>query len=364
MIGHLSDGINACTGAPPEDGRGALREKDDSVTDAILPRRNADETTMAPRESRTSSPAADQGAIKLIYVAGYGRSGTTLLDIALGEHPAIMGAGEVATLARHVWDNGEYCACGARVHDCPAWKAIVTRWMQGEPDGFLAGYRRAQALTEGLLAPGRLLRLPGWRSHARRTLKLLRGMTLVSGRPILVDSSKLPGRAFALAAMPGIDLHVVHVVRDGRGVAWSLLKGHRRSVEKGVQRELRPKPLLYTALRWSMVNLAAEWLCRRVGPDRSIRVRYEDFIDDPRGTIGRIVALVGERPHDAATGAVPFEPQHQVAGSRHRMQKSIVLRSDDKWKREMPGWKRWIFTAMCAPMLHRYDYPLRSGDVA
>src|SRR3546814_9958562 len=77
-------------------------------------------------------------------VAGYGRSGTTLLDIALGEHPAIMGAGEVTTLARHVWDRGEYCACGARVRDCPQWNAIVTRWTQGEPDGFLARYRRAQ----------------------------------------------------------------------------------------------------------------------------------------------------------------------------------------------------------------------------
>src|SRR3546814_9153714 len=120
-------------------------------------------------------------------VAGYGRSGTTLLDIALGEHPAIMGAGEVTTLARHVWDRGEYCACGARVRDCPQWTAIVTRWTQGEPDGFLARYRRAQARTEALLAPARLLRLPGGREHVRRTVTLLRGMALVSGRTILVD---------------------------------------------------------------------------------------------------------------------------------------------------------------------------------
>src|SRR3546814_5341580 len=89
--------------------------------------------------------------------------------IALGEQPAIMGAGEVTTLARHVWDRGEYCACGARVRDCPQWNAIVTRWTQGEPDGFLARYRRAQERTEALLAPARLLRLPGWRDHVRRT---------------------------------------------------------------------------------------------------------------------------------------------------------------------------------------------------
>src|SRR3546814_9117462 len=85
-----------------------------------------------------------------------------------------MGAGVVTTLARHVWDRGEYCACGARVRDCPQWNAIVTRWTQGEPDGFLARYRRAQERTEALLAPARLLRLPGWRDHVRRTVKLLR----------------------------------------------------------------------------------------------------------------------------------------------------------------------------------------------
>ncbi|WP_327753318.1 sulfotransferase [Sphingobium sp. SJ10-10] len=334
------------------------------VTDAILPLRDAETPLRTEPTVEAASRTAERAAVKLIYVAGYGRSGTTLIDIALGEHPAIMGAGEVTTLARHVWDKDEYCACGARVRDCPEWKAIMARWTQGEPEGFLAGYRRTQEWTEALVAPGRLFRLPGWRDHRRRTVKLLRGMAMVSGRPILVDSSKLPGRAFALAAMPGIDLHVVHVVRDGRGVAWSLMKGHRQSVEKGVQRELRPKPLLYTALRWSMVNLAAEWLCRRVGPGRSIRVRYEDFVDDPRGEIGRIVALVGETPHLPAADLAPFEPQHQVAGSRHRMQKSLTIRGDDKWKREMPGWKQRLFAFLCGPLLRRYGYALRSGDAS
>jgi len=334
------------------------------VTDAILPLRNNETPATAGQAATSASPAAQQSAIKLIYVAGYGRSGTTLLDIALGEHPMIMGAGEVTTLARHVWEKGEYCACGAQVRECPQWQAIVARWTHGEPHGFLARYRRTQERTETLLAPARLLRLSGWRDHERQTVKLLRGMALASGRAVLVDSSKLPGRAFALAAMPGIDLHVVHVVRDGRGVAWSLMKGHRRSVEKGVQRDLRPKPLLHTALRWAMVNIAAELLCRRVGAERSIRVRYEDFVDDPRGTIARVVALVGEAPHLPATDLAPFTPQHQVAGSRHRMQKALTIRGDDKWKREMPGWKQRLFTLFCAPLLRRYGYTLRSGDAS
>ena len=34
---------------------------------------------------------------KIIYVAGYGRSGSTLLDMMLASHPAVFGAGEMST---------------------------------------------------------------------------------------------------------------------------------------------------------------------------------------------------------------------------------------------------------------------------
>lgn len=311
-------------------------------------------------EAMLSGQDVDQPVVKLIYVAGYGRSGTTLLDIALGEHPAIMGAGEVSTLARHVWDNDEYCACGSPVRNCPVWSRIVDQWGRDEPEDLIAQYRSAQKRTEGIVGWTRLFRLAGWRDHNRRTLKLLRSMATQSGRSILVDSSKLPGRGFVLAGMSNVELHVVHVVRDGRGVAWSLMKGHRRQVEKGLQRELLPKPLIYTAIRWATVNLITEILCRRVGPQRSIRVRYEDFVADPHATVGKIVALVGEKADDQS-GMRPLSPQHQVAGSRHRMQRSIVVRKDEKWKNEMPVYKQRLFTLLCGVLLRRYGYPLRGS---
>ena len=36
--------------------------------------------------------------IRVLYFAGYGRSGTTVLDIALGQHPAVIGSGEISEL--------------------------------------------------------------------------------------------------------------------------------------------------------------------------------------------------------------------------------------------------------------------------
>lgn len=333
------------------------------VTAAVLPRRTGASvrSPASPRaDAEPAGDAASRAPVKVIYIAGYGRSGTTLLDIALGERPGIMGAGEVATLARHVWENDEYCACGAPVRACPLWGDIVADWRAGEPETMLAEYRRGQQRTESIVAPGRWLERLGDRDHARRTAKLLHAIAARSGRSVIVDSSKLPGRGFALAALPGVDLHVVHVVRDGRAVAWSMMKPHAREVERGVQRELRPKPFLYTALRWTVVNLAAEMLCRRVGSARSMRVRYEDFVADPDATLDRIAALVGKRgaPTRSSRSARTLSPQHQVAGSRHRMQPTITVRSDDGWRSEMPLLLQRIFSVAFAPVLLRYGYRL------
>lgn len=336
---------------------------------AVLPDRlraseEAAEAAAGPEAGIASAPPVDTAPVRVIYIAGYGRSGTTLLDIALGQHPAVMGGGEIATLARHVWLNDEYCACGAAVQSCPMWSGIVEDWSEGDEPTLIEDYRRAQERTETIFGLGRLLERFRSTLHASRSAKLFRSIAIRSSSTVVVDSSKLPGRAFALAGTPGIELFVIHVVRDPRGVAWSLKKGYKRQVDVGIQRELLPKPLLYTALRWAVVNLATERLCRRVGSRRSMRIRYEDFVADPRGTVRRILTRVD--PELAAQNrdmvANSISPQHQVAGSRHRMQPEIVVGRDEHWKETMPRFQRWLVTLACAPLLVRYGYSLRTME--
>jgi hypothetical protein len=338
------------------------------VSSAVFPERvraAGDALALCAEPGIVPPSSTDAAPIRVIYIAGYGRSGTTLLDIALGEHPAVMGGGEISTLARHVWSNDEYCACGARVRSCPMWRGIVEAWSAGEEPTLIDDFRRAQERTETILGIGRLLER--WRSgrHASRTARLYEAIAARSGCTVVVDSSKLPGRAFALAAISEIELTVVHVVRDARGVAWSLKKGFKRQADVGLQRELLPKPLLYTALRWMIVNLATERLCRRAGRGRSMRIRYEDFVANPRETVRRILMLVepdmAAQPPAVASG--PMSPKHQVAGSRHRMQPQIVVAHDERWKETMPHLQQWLVTLLCAPLLWRYGYPLKSSTL-
>jgi hypothetical protein len=317
----------------------------------------------APRSGVQSSLASGDAAppIKVIYIAGYGRSGSTLLDIALGQSSAVLGAGEITALSRHVWDRGEYCACGRSVTHCQVWRNIVQTWRTDGVANFPAVYRRAQLWRELLLSPTRLidrLRGPERVNHLHDTAKLFRRIAAVGGRPVIVDSSKLPGRGLMLADVAGIELYVVHLVRDPRGVAWSLRKAYKPDARRGVQRELRPKSVLYTSFRWSTVNLMTEMLCRKVGRGRSLRVKYEDFVADPDATVRAILSMVhGSAVHEPVIDpAGVITPHHQMAGSRHRMQKTIAFRKDCGWHDQMPPSMQRQVSMLCGSLMRRYGY--------
>src|SRR6266498_4080255 len=63
--------------------------------------------------------------LKVLYIAGAGRSGSTLLDGVLGQLDGFFAAGEL----RYLWERGlqesRLCGCGVAVRDCPTWRAVL-----------------------------------------------------------------------------------------------------------------------------------------------------------------------------------------------------------------------------------------------
>lgn len=301
--------------------------------------------------------------VRIAYIAGYGRSGSTILDIALGQHAAVMGAGEITSLTRHVWRHNEYCACGNAIRDCSFWNSVLQEWSIGQESGLMEEYCALQQKFEGLSMLTRLLSGFGlgkrFSLYTLHTKRLFSAMQACSGRQMIVDSSKLPGRAMAVAQIPGIDMRVIHLVRDGRGVAWSLLKGYERDAKSGLQKEIKPKSVFRTAVRWSMVNLAVEYLSRKLGPERVMRVRYEDFASDPvtvMQKIGAFLELDLSRIGTSLRNGEAMGPGHQVAGNRLRMNASIALNKDEAWRTRMPAGQQVSFRRLGGWMLRRYGY--------
>ena len=78
----------------------------------------------SPPEARVSSA---HEASHVVYIVGWGRSGSTLLTAILGELDGAFAAGEL----RMLWGRGaigrRLCGCGRVIPECPIWSQVLER---------------------------------------------------------------------------------------------------------------------------------------------------------------------------------------------------------------------------------------------
>jgi hypothetical protein len=176
---------------------------------------------------------------------------------------------------------------------------------------------------------------------------------------VVVDASKGPALGQALAGAPGIDLRMLNVVRDPRAVAWSWKRRvERPHTTSGIEQMWRIPPHR-AAAQWSALQLEMEAIAR-LGGVRSARLRYEDFVADPAGVTRRIATFAGMPAPAVDANTVHLAPTHAVAGnpSRHRTGDVAVV-ADDEWVRGLSRPAFALVTAITAPLLWRWRYPLR-----
>jgi hypothetical protein len=197
--------------------------------------------------------------------------------------------------------------------------------------------------------------------------KLIRGVAQVAGADVVVDASKLVTQAVALSASPDLDVRLLHLVRDARGVAYSWTKQDvARPSANAVFTEMKTHKPAASAARWCVDNALAEAIARRGLPYH--RMRYEDFVSAPAQTVD--AALRGlniEVPSGLSTalgsGAIHIPKGHALLGNPSGFGRSeVTLREDTGWRTKLGSRDRRLVTALSAPMLARYGYPVRSDQ--
>ena len=307
----------------------------------------------------------EKNPVKVLYVAGSSRSGSTFLDIILGDHPDIQGVGELVYLPRDGWIGNERCSCGEHAKDCPFWSAVRRVWAErvgvDDVEGYLAlqeSFRRYRHLPQLLREYRRPS--PRFRAYADQTQKLFEAIREVGGKPVIVDSSKRPLRGFALSMMPGIDLRFLHLTRDGRGVAASLNKSWLKDEKAGVTRDIEARSVWSTAAVWLLVNLTSSWVMRQLDPERATQVRYESLTMDPKDVlskVGRLLDLNLTQVADRVASGDAIEVGHVIAGNRLRMSKSVQLRPDaGQWKNKLSPREQHLAWTLMGWLLRRYGY--------
>jgi hypothetical protein len=240
-----------------------------------------------------------------VFILSDVRSGSTLLDQCLGAHPDVMSLGEVHWLSAYVTeDRSAYdpehalaCTCGARVADCPFWKAVANRvgrpleslhlrWGLRPPRSLRrAGLGTSRGINRLLRTFPSLSRLALARNNfdadtlGEDLITLYDAVGRVTGCRFCVDSSKSPFRfRAAYAADPHRALAIV-LTRDYRGVVHSRMK--RGQTLKAAARGWKRKMAEIDVLTRDLPQTVVHW------------VTYEAFCESPRRELARVCEFLG-----------------------------------------------------------------------
>lgn len=300
----------------------------------------------------------------IVYIAGSGRSGSTLLERTLGALPGYANVGELLDLPRRVAPGDELCGCGAAFSQCLFWSAVGESLPRGwDPEWLfkvhglqtrVARQRHLPRLLVGTVSGqfGRDLT-----AYADALGSIYSSVASVSGADVVVDASKWPSLALALHR-GGLDVRVIHLVRDVRGVAQSL---SGRDVQRPHAGPSSTEPMYHNppvsaAGRWLATQTEADLLAVRGVP--VARMAYERFVRDPAGEI--IAALrsldlpVAEDISYIEGHTITLTSSHGLSGNPSRFSEGdIVLRPDERWRTAMTSRDRIVVETIGAPQLFR-----------
>jgi hypothetical protein len=279
---------------------------------------------------------------RVVYVAGTGYSGSTLLAFLLNAHPELASVGEPTGPYAGWDDQARYrCSCGSELADCAFWQRISkemrsrgfefgpNRWKLAFDLGRSAGARqllsrslRSNALDD--LRDALVLRVPAWRREleeiARRNEAFVASVLAVTGKRVFVDATKDPVQARYLLSRTNLDLHVIHLVRDAPGFVSSFIPNAGGTLDGGVR-------------YWNRTVGHVRRLAARLPEDRFLRVRYEDLCTRTEQELARIAGFAGVTPRP---GPVDFRSsEHHVLGNRMRMESSSEIALDERWRERL-----------------------------
>lgn len=298
--------------------------------------------------------------IPVIYIAGTGRNGSTLLERILNEIPDIFAAGELG-YARIFEDKGA-CFCSKTYADCPVWGSIKkdARLMTFEPEKFTQPIEKYSKGIKNFFTLQKLNNQHNLPDDFKQYLSILERLYHVihenrNGK-IITDSTTLPLYGYHLSLIPSIDLYIIHLIRDPRGVANS--RNQQKFLPNSnvpvVSKKINP---LFTAFSWIKRNFFIELMFSRK-KGRYLRIHYEELVKNPSQEIKKIQHLLGLAPNSLnfiEGNQIKLGVCHLSAGNIGMLgKKEIVLKRDERWKREMKWWDAVLITLMTWPLLLKY----------
>lgn len=177
------------------------------------------------------------------------------------------------------------------------------------------------------------------------SLLLYEAVRQAHGTPVVVDSTKNPGRLKGLYMADPAGLRALHLVRDGRAVCYSRMKREDLSMAE-------------SARIWKSEQSKQLSVMKTMDSTTIMRVRYEDICAEPEAELGRICEWL----------RLPFSPgmleldrerleRHSVGGNPMRFRSGKQrIQLDARWRDELSTADLVTFQRIAGKVNQRYGY--------
>ena len=321
--------------------------------------------------------------IPVVYILAASHSGSTLLSMLLNAHQDVCSVGELK--ATNLGSAEQYlCSCREKITRCPFWSEI-SRDMAKKGYSFDitdAGtdFRtNASAYVLKMLKPlhrGPFLEKirdvalelsPAWRKQLpaiqQRNISLMSTVLARTGKKIIADSSKIGLRLKYLLRNPALDVRIIWLVRDGRGVALTYMDpaqfadardSNLRAGGTGGDRQTERLSMKQAANEWKRSLEEEEAIIKTVDQTRWIQIRYEELCTQTESVLTRVFTFLGVDPKKAETNYRKAE--HHIVGNGMRLDSQSEIKLDERWKTALRQEHLQTFNSIAGQMNKKLGY--------
>ena len=280
-----------------------------------------------------------------LFVTGCPRSGTTLLQRMLDNHPRLAVSNDTHVVPR-------------RVMPLLGPESPLTDQLVDE----VIGYKRFGRL--GIDEPAARHLAVGAGTFAGFVRALFEEFARRSGKPLAGEKTPAYERHLPVLHRLFPDARFVDIVRDGRDVALSTLDWVTQKPDRFLGRLALwdEEPVAMCALRWRRQVSAGERGRSELGDDRCFVVRYEELAATPEPVLRSVAAFLD----------LPFDSS-MVDFYKGRERREPGLTSKDQWLPATSGLRNWradlaprdvqLFEALAGDLLASLGYPLTEPEI-
>jgi hypothetical protein len=291
-----------------------------------------------------------KGRLRIIYILGDGRSGSTLLECIINNDENIISVGECFCFWDRFYRDETLCGCGEQIAHCTFWRAVHERLLVKLKD---YDPQQIKAAIKEILRPKNFSQIQAGRLDVDFLLKVIREFYLslaeVSGKDVIVDSSKWPSWAKLLTMIPDFDVRLVHLERNLPDVAASWKK------EKRLPEFTRSN--VYMPIK-SNISILRSWLSMKYHSGKLNKaqyffLRYEDLCDQPKDSLKRLHLFLELHQADP----LRYKPNHAIAGNPMRTygEGTIDIQPVAKSKPKTISSFDYFFFKTCYKLVNLFD---------